>query len=332
MYCPGGNGYGLRLPHHHPQRTRFALEYILGMHLLPTSLRYFLEVARTGSISEASERLHVATSAISRQIAKLEQDVGAPLFERQPRGMVLSEAGEILTAYARRSALEAEQVLADVHGVEALHRSTVKLASSEGFARDFLPAAITAFREKYPGVRFRLNVTGPTAATRQVIDGTVDLAVTYSLGPEWGIKVEYSQQQPIYALMPDDHPLAHREYVELADLLEYPLALMDEGTTIRQLFDVCVALEGLSFEPALVSNYSGALQSFAQLRGGVTLVGPLTVRRRLGADRLAIVPIHNPELSRRSMQIQSMARRALPAAVRAFLAHLIEQIGDDILM
>lgn len=299
------------------------------MHLLPTSLRYFLEVARTGSISEASERLHVATSAISRQIAKLEQDVGAPLFERQPRGMVLSEAGEILAAYARRSALEAEQVLADVHGVEALQRSTVKLASSEGFARDFLPAAITAFREKHPGVRFRLNVTGPAAATQQVKDGTVDLSVTYSLGPEEGIKVEYSQQQPIYALLRDDHPLAQREDVELADLLKYPLALMDEDTTIRQLFDVCVALEGLSFEPALVSNYSGALQSFAQLRGGVTLVGPLTVRRRLSAERLAIVPIRNPELSRRSMQIQSMARRALPAAVRAFIAHLIEHVGDD---
>ncbi|EQD84856.1 LysR family transcriptional regulator [Saccharopolyspora erythraea D] len=298
---------------------------------MPTSLRYFLEVARTGSISEASERLHVATSAISRQITKLEQEVGAPLFERQPRGMVLSEAGEILAAYARRSALEAEQVLADVHGVEALHRSTVKLASSEGFARDFLPAAITTFREKHPGVRFRLDVTGPAAATQQVKDGTADLSVTYSLGPEEGIKVEYSQQQPVYALMPDDHPLAHREDVELADLLEYPLALMEEGTTIRQLFDVCVALEGLSFEPALVSNYSGALQSFAQLRGGVSLVGPLTVRRRLDADRLAIVPISNPELSRRSMQIQSMARRALPAAVKAFLAHLIEQVGDDLL-
>ncbi|TNC21424.1 LysR family transcriptional regulator [Amycolatopsis alkalitolerans] len=298
------------------------------MSLLPTPLRYFLEVARTGSISEASERLHVATSAISRQIAKLEQDVGAPLFERQPRGMVLSEPGEILAAYARRNALEAEQVLADVHGVRALARSTVKLASSEGFARDFLPGAITTFRERHPGVRFRLNVTGPAEATQQVKEGAVDLAVTYSLAPETGIRVEYSRQQPIYALMPDDHPLAGRADVELAELLEYPLALMDEGTTIRQLFDVCVAVEGLAFEPALVSNYSGALQSFAQLRGGVTLVGPLTVRRRLGPDGMAIVPIRNPELRRRSVQIQSMARRALPAAVRAFLVHLIEEIGD----
>jgi DNA-binding transcriptional LysR family regulator len=296
------------------------------MILLPTALRYFLEVARTGSISEASMSLHVATSAISRQIAKLEQDVGTPLFERQPRGMVLSEAGEILAAYARRSALEADQVLADVHGVRALRHSTVKLASSEGFARDFLPSAIIAFREKHSGVRFRLNVTGPAAATQQVRDGVADLAVTYSLGPETGIRVEYSQQQPIYALMADDHPLAERADVSLAELLEYPLALMDEGTTIRQLFDVCVAVQGLSFEPAFVSNYSGALQSFAQMRGGVTLVGPLTVRGRLGPDRVAMVPIRDPELSRRSVQIQSMARRVLPAAVRAFLTHLIGQV------
>jgi len=297
------------------------------MNLVPVSLRYFLEVARTGSISEASERLHVATSAISRQIAKLEQDVGAPLFERRPRGMVLSEAGEILAGYARRSALEADQVLADVHGVHALRRSTVRLASSEGFARDFLPAAITGFRGQHPGVRFRLHVTGPAAATERVRDGTADLAITYSLGPEQGVRVEYSQRQAIYALMAGDHPLAGHADVALAELLAYPLALMDEGTTIRQLFDVCVALDGLDFEPAFVSNYSGALQTFAELSdGGVTLVGPLTVRRRLGPDRLALVPIRDPELGRRSVQIQSMARRALPGAVRAFLAHLIAEI------
>ena len=301
------------------------------MGLLPTPLHYFLEVARTGSISEASERLHVATSAISRQITKLEQDVGAPLFERRPRGMVLSEAGEILAAYARRSSLEAEHVLAEVHSVHAITRSTVKIASSEGFARELLPEAITTFREKHPGVRFRLNVTGPAAATQQVRDGTVDLAVTYSLAPEKDITVEYSQQQPIYVLMADDHPLAKRADVDLAELLEYPLALPNEDTTIRQLFDIYVALEERSFEPAFVSNYSGALQSFTRLRGGVTLIGPLTVRRRLKIDRLAIVPIRNAELRRRSVQIQSMARRALPPGVRAFLTHLIELIREPVI-
>ncbi|WP_163017716.1 LysR family transcriptional regulator, partial [Pseudomonas viridiflava] len=72
-----------------------------------TALRYFLEVARCGSISEASTRLNVASSAVSRQISKLERELDAVLFERQARGMVLSEAGTRLAAYARKSQLEA---------------------------------------------------------------------------------------------------------------------------------------------------------------------------------------------------------------------------------
>jgi DNA-binding transcriptional LysR family regulator len=298
------------------------------MTLFPAALRYFLEVAHTGSISEASERLYVAGSAISRQITKLEQDVGVPLFERQPRGMVLSEAGRVLSAYARRSLLESEQVLADVHGVRALRHSTVKLASSEGFALELLPEAIATFREKNPGVRFQLTVTTPATATALVRDGSADLAITYSLGPEKDVQVEFSRQQPIYALMASDHPLAGREEVELAELVDYPLALMDEGTTIRTLFDVCVGVEGLTFEPALVSNYSATLQGFVRWDGGVTLVGPLTIRRGLVQQRLAAVPISNPELRRRSVQIQSMTRRRLPEAVSAFLTHLIDLINE----
>jgi DNA-binding transcriptional LysR family regulator len=296
------------------------------MHLVSTPLRYFLEVARTGSISEASERLHVAASAISRQITKLEQDVGAPLFERRPRGMVLSEAGEVLAAYARRSSLESEHVLADVRGVQALRGSTVRLASSEGFAREFIPEVIVSFRGTYPGVRFRLNVTTPAAATEQVRDGAADLAITYSLKPEKDVKVEFSEQQPIYALVAADHPLAGRDGVWLADLLPYPLALMDQDATIRQLFDICVSLNGLTFEPALVTNYSGTLESFVRMGGGVTLVGFLTVRRRLNSDKLAAIPVRNPEMLRRSVQVQSMAGRELPTAVRTLLDHLIKHI------
>ncbi|MES4904532.1 MULTISPECIES: LysR family transcriptional regulator [unclassified Streptomyces] len=296
------------------------------MDLTGIPLRYFLEVARTGSISQASERLRVAASAISRQIAKLEHDIGVPLFERRPRGMVLSDAGEMLAAYARRSQLESEQILADLRGLDALGHSTIKLASSEGFARDFLPEAVVAFRASFPGVRFRLRVTSPAEATREVREGTADLAVTYSVAPEEGVRVEYSRRQPIHALVPAGHPLAEREEVSLADLLPYPLALMEPGTTIRQLFDICVSLEGLAFEPAFVSNYSGALQGFVQNHGGVTLAGYLTFRRLLHTEGLAFVPISNPELSRRSVQIQSMARRVLPPAVAAFRDHLIEHI------
>ena len=78
------------------------------------ALKYFQEVARTGSITEASLRLNVSGSAISRQITKLEQDLNVALFERRPRGMVLSQAGELLSQHVARLAMETERALSDV--------------------------------------------------------------------------------------------------------------------------------------------------------------------------------------------------------------------------
>lgn len=148
------------------------------------ALRYFVEVARTGSLSDASARLHVAVSAISRQIAKLESELGAPLFERRPRGMALSEAGERLLGFAQRSLLEAEHVMKEIGGLDALHGSLLKIACSEGFAIDFLPGALATFKARHPGVDFSVWVVSPADATRRVREGDADIALTFSLAPE----------------------------------------------------------------------------------------------------------------------------------------------------
>ncbi len=292
------------------------------------ALRYFLEVARTGSLSKASERLFVAVSALSRQIAKLEDEIGTPLFERRPRGMVLSEAGRLLAAHARRSLLETERVTEEIRGLTTGGRATLRVASSEGVARDFLPQVFVRFREIYPGAHFQMDVMAPSEATQRVRDGSADIAVCFSLSPENDINVHYAQRAPIFALVNRDHPLATRKTVSLADLLPYPLAMSGPGVTLRQLFDICCSLEGIFFDPVFVSNYHAALYSFVQQTDAVTLSGYLTVRSRLKPDRLAAVPISNPELHQRTLQVQTMAGRTLPTAVKAFLDLLVEAIHD----
>lgn len=87
---------------------------MLSSRLQDTALRYFLEVVRSGSVSEAATRLSVSPSAVSRQVAALEDLLGVPLFDRRPRGMAPSAAGEMLAAHARRGALEADRVVADI--------------------------------------------------------------------------------------------------------------------------------------------------------------------------------------------------------------------------
>jgi DNA-binding transcriptional LysR family regulator len=108
--------------------------------LQETAVRYFLEVVRRGSITEAAVTLNVASSAISRQIARLEAELDTPLFERVSRGMRPNAAGELLAAHALRMQLEAERIGNELAALKGLRRGEVKLACTEGFALEFVPA------------------------------------------------------------------------------------------------------------------------------------------------------------------------------------------------
>ncbi|MGF6936870.1 DNA-binding transcriptional LysR family regulator [Paraburkholderia sp. UCT70] len=292
------------------------------------ALRYFVEVARSGSLSDASERLHVAVSAISRQIVRLESELGVTLFERRPRGMTLSEAGERLLAYAQRSLLEAEHVMNEISGLASLHGSRIKIATAEGFAVDFLPAAIANFRAEHPGIDFTLTVMSPADATRHVRDGDVDIALSFSLAPEKGVKVEHTERAPVFVLLRSDHPLAARAKLSLAEVSRYPLVLSETGTTIRQLIDITCALEGILLEPDLICNNSGASYRYAQRSGAIMFTGLLSVRDRYADDGFVVIPLTDPQMRQRSIQVQTMAGRELPPSVRTFRDHLIARIAD----
>jgi DNA-binding transcriptional LysR family regulator len=102
-----------------------------------------------------------------------------------------------------------------------------------------------------------------------------------------------------------------------------------QGVTIRQLLDIACSLEGLIFEPVFVSNYHVALQRFVRLTDAVTFTGFLTVRGRLEVEGLAAVPLTNPELHQRTLQIQTMAGRTLPQTMQAFLDLLTRAIDGE---
>jgi DNA-binding transcriptional LysR family regulator len=104
------------------------------------------------------------------------------------------------------------------------------------------------------------------------------------------------------------HPLASREALSLADLVPWPLALHNQGVTMRQLFDIECILEGIKFEPVFVSSFRVTLQSFARRTDTMTLTRYVTVRSGLAADKLAAVPPSNPEFYQLTLQIQTMAR------------------------
>ncbi len=296
--------------------------------LQETAVRYFLEVVHRGSITEAALTLNVASSAISRQIARLEDELDTPLFERVSRGMKPNAAGELLAAHALRAQLETERIGNELLALKGLRRGEVKLASTEGFALDFLPTAIEFFRRQHGGIRFQLSVGSAGEVAQAIREGAVDIGLTFTMAPDRDIKVEYAQSAPILAVMHPGHPLAGRKQVVLTELTAYPLALPQKNITMRRLIDACCSRRNLLLEPALSSDSINALLGFVLSGDGVGFSAGLPIRKLVQNGQLVALPIRDRDMNTLQMEIQSLSGRTLPEAARAFLNTLIMRAGD----
>ncbi|RDK07340.1 LysR family transcriptional regulator [Cupriavidus lacunae] len=290
------------------------------------ALRYFVEVARTGSLSASSENLHVAVSAISRQIAKLEEEVGTPLFERMPRGMVLTESGELLAQHARRALMDADAVLNEISTAHALGSGIVRVGCTEGFTRYFLPSVFATYHAAHPHKRFVLRSGTPVQVEHWVATGEVDLGLAFTTAPSTAVHVEFSVNAPVCALLRASHPLARKDVLTLDDLLEYPVAVLERGTTVRQLIDLCCSIRGRHLEPLMTSNNSSAMHQFAALGGAITLGSAIALQGMQDEYSLLAKPIDEPLLNERRLQITAMKERRLPPSVDQFLMALKDAV------
>lgn len=287
--------------------------------LQETAVRYFLEVVRRGSITEAAASLNVASSAISRQISRLEDELDTQLFDRVSRGMKPNAAGELLAAHALRMQLEADRIGNELLALKGLRRGEVKLACTEGFALEFVPAAIEQFRRQHAGIRFQLSVGNAVHVAQQIREGAVDLGLTFTIAPDPDIKVEFAQSAPILAMMRPDHELAHRKQVVLSELAAYPLAMPQKNITMRRLIDACCSRRNILLEPVLAADSISALLCFVMAGNGIGFSAGLPIRKLVQAGQLVALPIKDKDMNSLQLEIQSLSGRTLPQAARAFL-------------
>lgn len=296
-------------------------------HLQDTALRYFYEVAQCGSVSAASLRLHVASSAVSRQISGLEAQLGTPLFERHARGMVPTAAGHIVAQLARRISLDAEQAIDAINALDSLHAGLVRIATSDAFANELVPQACAAFQQLYPGVRFEVRMVPTLQVSAQVLAGDADIGLRFSVSPLKNIAVVHRQTAPVLAVLPPQHALARKTSLTLAELARHPLALPPAETTIRQMIDLACSRQGLQLEPVLTTNHSRTLLNFALHGGGITVSSEIGVRHMLATGELVARPLADAGMDLRDIEVQTLAGRQLPVAAQAFLDLLVQQLA-----
>jgi DNA-binding transcriptional LysR family regulator len=285
----------------------------------PRLLTYVDAVARHGSIRKAADALNVASSALNRQILDLEWDLGSALFERLPRGVRLTAAGEVFLAYARQAMSELKAVESQVEQLRGMVRGQVSVAAVESVAGDLLPSAISQFQATHPNVRFIVRIGAPEELVSALDADQADLILTHYPPPKKNVTVVATAEQALCALMAHDHPLALRDDLRLRDCLPYPLALADSTLALRALIDQALAQASFELDPRVVSNSFETMKAFARMNRGVCFQFRKPGRAPLPPGDMIAVPLMDPAFKQARLFLAARRGRVLPIAAAAFV-------------
>ncbi len=209
------------------------------------SFRCFDEVARRGSIRKAAGALHLTPAAVQQQVVNLEADVGIPLFDRLPRGVRLTAAGELLVATVRRCQRDYDNALTAIEEMRALRRGHIHLAVTNSSAEQLLPAVIRATMSSYPGLTYDVRTGTGEDIVRWVASGEVDFGFCLRRKVPPGVVIARAFAQRLGVVFPPGHPLSQRATdappPRLRDCLEHPLILMSKDTELRAMVEQIVS-------------------------------------------------------------------------------------------
>ncbi|MEU6479951.1 LysR family transcriptional regulator [Streptomyces sp. NPDC047017] len=255
-------------------------------------LTYFVTVAEELHFGRAADRLHIVQSAVSQQIQRLERDLGAELFDRSPRRVRLTAAGERLLPQARTVLAAAERARAAVAPPAGL-----RIGTSTGLG-GHLDRVLAAFAERAPDVPVELASLPVADRPARVAGGELDAAFVRAADPVPGLRVVPLWQDPLVAALPASHPLAARAELDLAELAGLPLTLTSRRDNPALVDLVIGACHAAGFEPP-PGPAGGSLQDTLATIGTRPLWTVVYASHAglLHSPRVAFVPFRAPGLA-----------------------------------
>jgi DNA-binding transcriptional LysR family regulator len=256
--------------------------------------RYFFELATSRSLRKAAEALHISPSALSRQIRRIEDLLGAQVIERGTTGIRLTTAGEYLFQHIKDSYASEERLLAKLDEISGMDRGHIRIACGDGFLPDLLGESFEAFSRKHPGISFEIKLAGRDFIIRSVVEEEADVGFIFFPPPDQRLVTIARSRQPLHAVMSPAHQLARKRTLSLRSVSEHPLALLVPAHGVRQAIDVEARKARIKLEPRFVCNSVTALRVFAERYGALTLLPKFAALPELKSGRLVFVPLTEP--------------------------------------
>ncbi len=289
------------------------------------TLRTFIEVARVEHLGRASEALGADPSTVSRKIARLEQEIGVPLFERIGRSIRLTQAGKRFVGRAERLLADLRDAVADAEGAVSAESGEVRVGFLHTVGARWLPERLARFLRAHPGVRFTLEEGTTAEVASGVLAGDFDLGI---LGPP-PLNTPDLEMVPLFrervaVVVPIGHRLTGRSSAALTDLADEPLILPRSRSGLRKVIDDAFAAQGLTTKVAYEGDDFSIVQGLVEAGLGITLM-PMPLPAP--SAQVVVIPLRDPPIAR-TMALVWDRRRTLPPAALLFSRGLVTEVGD----
>ncbi len=290
-------------------------------------LVYLYESIRGGTMRAAADKLNVAPSAVSRQIALLEEELALPLIERHKRGVTLTEGGRILIEYYREQQSYQDDVLSKLQQLRGMRRGNVTIALGEGFVWDFMAGPMKEFVADFPDITLSLQTGGRAENVRRVVDDEADIGIIFNPPSDPKLISRTICKQPVCAIVHPDSPMVRKKRpIAIRDLLDFPQAMINPSFSLGQHIQVVEQMERIRFSPVVTSNSFVVLKEFIGHQLGFALLPVLVVEAELKAGELIAIPVAHPLFANSEVHSVTRAGRKLSVAASKMMQYIAKKM------
>jgi DNA-binding transcriptional LysR family regulator len=305
------------------------------MPALSRFLRYFIAVGRLGSIRKAADELNVSASAIDRQILNVEAEIGMPLFERLPTGLRLTAAGEIMMAAGGRWQKGLADVRAQIEDLKGLKRGHVDIAVIDALAKGYIPGAIHAVQERYPGITISLRVMPNTAVRRAIADSEVDFGIFFDPESYRDLTVRAFAEIVLGFITPAGHPLGKQKEARFSACVGSPVITPAPPLAVSEQVAVLEGAHRVPLDQKVSSDNIQMITSLVMEGLGIGMLTSLDVAPEVRAGLLNFTRINDPILRPMTLALctatsrpTSYAADIVLGAIQSGFAQLAYAPGD----
>jgi DNA-binding transcriptional LysR family regulator len=293
---------------------------LAGMHL--DELHWFVVLAEVEHVTDAAAELGIPQPTLSRALARLEAEVGVPLFDRVNRRLRLNAYGAIVAEHARRATAEMRSANERIAALRDPDTGTVRLAFLHSLATWFVPDLLRRFRLHAPQVHFDLYQGAADALVNRVSEGHADLAITSPRPTGRGYVWHGLYSERLCVAVPHGHPLANRSRLRLVEVAGDPFIVLRVGSGLRTLTDDLCAAAGIQPVEAFEASEIPTMEGLVAAGFGVAVV---PVPRAERADPMvAYLPLSDAG-AKRQVGLALAAGREMPAPVARFVEFVRDQ-------